>query len=163
MSTKNDTPERLQDNQQEPVEQTDDQQSDPPVDEAQGNDEAQENDKASESREAAKYRTRLRDTEAERDTLQGQLTEARRQIVESMSGLHRPEALWAAGTDLDTLIDDQGRIDPTAVREAVAAASDSLGLERRPTGPYSSAFGSVTGEPVKPKQDFSTAFMPEPK
>lgn len=163
MSTKNDTPERLQDNQQEPVEQTDDQQPDPPIDEAQGNDEAQENDKASESREAAKYRTRLRDTEAERDTLQEQLTAARKQIVESMSGLHRPEALWAAGVDLDALIDDEGRINPTAVREAVAAASDTLGLARRPTGPHSSAFGSVTGEPVKSKPDFSTAFMPEPK
>lgn len=124
---------------------------------------AEQPDKAAESREAAKYRTRLRDTEAERDTLQEQLTAARKQIVESMSGLHRPDALWAAGVDLDTLIDDEGRINPMAVREAVTVASDTLGLARRPTGPHSSAFGSVTGEPVTPKRDFSTAFMPEPK
>lgn len=163
MSTKNDTPERLQDNQQEPVEQTDDQQPNPPVDEAQGNDEAQENDKAAESREAAKYRTRLRDAEAQRDDLAQQLEESRKQIVEGMSRLTRPEALWVAGIDVNDLLDDAGRIDPGKVSEAVATATETLGLGKRPTGPYSSLFGDVTGEPVTPKRDFSDAFMPEPK
>lgn len=135
------------------------------VDEPQDNnqDTTEQSDKAAESREAAKYRTRLRETEAERDDLAQQLKESRKQIVEDISGLQRPEGLWAAGVDVDTLIDDDGRVDRKAVQEAVATATDTLGLARRPSGPYSSAFGAVTGEPVKAKQDFATAFAPKPK
>ena len=73
--------------------------------------------------EAAKYRRRLRDTEAERDTLTGQVDGLRRQLVDNLTGssLVDPADLWRHGTELADLLDEDGKIDAGKVTEAVAA------------------------------------------
>lgn len=81
--------------------------------------------------EAAKYRRQLRDVEAERDALRDRLTQTRRSVVEGMAGLHKPQALWLSGIDVNDLFDDEGHADRDKVKAAVDEASASLGLTRR--------------------------------
>lgn len=84
---------------------------------------------------AAKYRRRAQAAEAARDTLRTQLDTARRGIVEDACGLTRPEGLWAAGVDPNTLFDDDGRLDHDKLTAAVTDAADRLGLTRAPHTP----------------------------
>lgn len=86
-------------------------------------------------KEAAKYRTRLRETEAERDTVREQMTTLRRQVAEGASGLAKPAALWAAGADPADLFTDDGQLDPDALSAAVDQARETLGVERKPATP----------------------------
>lgn len=83
-------------------------------------------------REAAKYRRRLRETEAERDTLRGQLEALQRVAVEQVAGKHlrKPAGLWASGVTPAELLDDHGIVDPEKVATAARAAADTLGLSR---------------------------------
>lgn len=105
----------------------------------QDDDQAQEQNKPQETpaREAARYRTQLRAAETERDSLAATLRTARQEMVEGVVELQKPDALWAAGVDVDDLFDDQGRMDRDKIRAAVTEQSDRLGLAkvRRPPRP----------------------------
>jgi hypothetical protein len=80
-------------------------------------------------REAAGYRTRLREVEAERDTLQATVAAMQRAEVERVAGtasegfrpLAAPEDLWLGGVELDGLLAEDGTVDAGRVREAVGA------------------------------------------
>ncbi|PRY06093.1 hypothetical protein [Kineococcus rhizosphaerae] len=80
----------------------------------------------------ARYRTQLREVEADRDRLAGDLEAARKTIAESLSDLRKPSALWAAGTTVADLLDEDGRVDPAKVADASKAAVEALGLARGP-------------------------------
>lgn len=81
-------------------------------------------------REAARYRRQLREVEAERDGLAVQLEALRRAEVDQLTGAVgvRPEALWAAGTNMADLLAEDGTIDPERVGAAVKAACSTLGI-----------------------------------
>lgn len=85
------------------------------------------------NKEAAKYRRQLREAETERDALLETVTALRRAEVERIAGttITRPEGLWAAGVDVNDLIDESGRIDEEKVRAATIEAADRLGLASR--------------------------------
>lgn len=72
--------------------------------------------------EAAKWRTRLREAEAERDTLAQRLQRLQRAEVTRLATgpgkLHDGSDL---ATDLADLVDDEGDVDPAKVSAAVAA------------------------------------------
>lgn len=82
------------------------------------------------NREAAKWRTRLREVEAERDSLRDRVTAMQRAEAERIAGRHisTASAIWAAGVDLETLLDDEGRPDEAKVKAATAQAKEFLGL-----------------------------------
>lgn len=84
------------------------------------------------NKEAAKYRTRLREAEAERDRLAQRLEALQRSTVETIAGKHleKPNALWAAGTELANLLDKDGNIDAEKVEAAALTAREDLGLTR---------------------------------
>lgn len=128
---------------------------DEPADEA---DEAADETKA--GKEAAKYRRRLRDTEAERDTLREQLDAARRAIVETHAAQHltKPSALWVTGASVDALLDTDGNIDPTLVEEACSLARDQLGAERPGYAP-DDAQGARSAMPAR--TGWTDAFAPK--
>lgn len=80
--------------------------------------------------EAAKYRTRLRETEAERDALASRVETMQRAEVERLAGQHiaKGAAIWATGATLADLVDEGGNISPEKVTDAAQAAADGLGL-----------------------------------
>ena len=74
--------------------------------------------------EAAKYRRRLRETEAERDSLTTALDAYRRRDVEQAAeaaGLARGGDLFDAGTQLVDLLAEDGTVDTDKVQEAAEA------------------------------------------
>ena len=110
-------------------------------------------------REAAKYRKRAQEAEAERDQLRDRLTTAHRTIAESMTGLRKPSALWATGTTVDDLLDDDGDLDPIKVQEAARTVVDELGIATAPK-PDPSQGGGEWDAP-DPKEQFTAAFGPK--
>ncbi len=106
----------------------------PPEDGAAEQDGADPNGQPPESPngEAAKFRRQLRDAETERDGLRTQLDTIRRGEVERLAAatVARPGAIWKAGVELADVLDDNGRVDPAKVTEAVRAAAEQLGLAR---------------------------------
>jgi len=76
--------------------------------------------------EAARYRTRLRETEAERDGISERLVGYQRREAERIAGatLSRPADLWLDGVDPSELLDDDGQLDPEKVTAAVAGVLD---------------------------------------
>lgn len=114
------------------------------------------------AREAKKYRLKLRETEAERDTLTAGLTAARRQLVQqhlahSKSELD-PAAIDDAGIDIATLFTD-GTLDQETLNQQMEKA--------RETKPYLFATNRlyVPGEGGRPKNttapnSFANAFKP---
>lgn len=89
-------------------------------------------------KDAAKYRERLRETETERDTLKSnlgnQLEALQRQIIDQHATAHglKPAAFWAAGTALNTLINEDGTVNVDAVTASAISAQEILGLRRFP-------------------------------
>lgn len=131
---------------QEPQEdERDDQQEDTP------------DDAGKAGKEAAKYRTRLRATEAERDGMSARLETAHKHIVETVAAAHleRPAALWAAGTDLPELLDEDGNVDAAKVQAACKTATDTLGLAPHRPGPYAPNEGNAT-RPPQPRDDMAS-------
>lgn len=90
----------------------------------------QEQQQETPAREAAKYRTQLRAAESERDGLSTSLRTVRQQLVEGVAELAKPEALWAAGVNVDDLFGEDGRMDPDKVKAAVAEQIERLGLAK---------------------------------
>lgn len=82
--------------------------------------------------EAAKMRHRAKAAEAERDGLRTRVESFQRAEVERLAGEHvkKPDALWAGGVELESLLGDDGNVDPAKVRTAALDAADRLGLER---------------------------------
>lgn len=113
--------------------------------------------------EAAKYRRRLREVESERDGLATRLQAAQRREIERMAGdtVTRPEALWAAGIDLDSLLDDSGEVNPEAVTEAVTEAAERLGLARPSRTPRPDPTQGGHGDVGDAQPQFSDAFAPK--
>ena len=93
---------------------------------------APQEDDGNPNREAARYRTRLRETESERDDLAERVTALQRAEVERVAGatVTNPAALWAAEVQLADLLDDAGAVDPDKVRAAAGQAAERLGLAR---------------------------------
>lgn len=86
--------------------------------------------------EAARYRTQLRAAEAQVADLSAKVEALQRAQVEALAAdLAKPAALWASGTELADLLDDDGNVDPAKVSEAVDRARDELGLQRAPRTP----------------------------
>lgn len=85
------------------------------------------------NREAAKYRARLRDTEQQLAGATAATESAQRQLVEHLATGHqvKPAGLWASGTQLADLLNDDGHVDPVKVKEACDQAVEALGLHRR--------------------------------
>ncbi|MCP9272775.1 hypothetical protein [Mycolicibacterium arenosum] len=90
------------------------------------------------NREAAKYRRRLRDAEAERDTLRTRLETLQRTEAERLAGRHlaKGAALWVGGTELAELLDANGDVDPAKVTERAQHVRDEYGVEQPRKGPY---------------------------
>src|SRR5690606_38956579 len=83
------------------------------------------------AREAAKYRRRLREVEAERDRLAGQVEALQRGVIERLCSEKfklKPEALWAAGYTVADLVDEGGRPDEDKVERAVYATAEKFGI-----------------------------------
>ena len=74
-------------------------------------------------REAADRRVRLREVEAERDTLRGQVAALQRAEVERLAAerLADPTDLWLGGIELDSLLADDGTPDSELVAQAANA------------------------------------------
>ena len=120
----------------------------------------QEQQQETPAREAARYRTQLRAAEVERDGLATSLRTVRQQLVEGVAELAKPEALWAAGVDVDELFDETGRMDLSKIETAVAEQVDRFGLAkpvRRPrpdpsqgsAGPADSSSGNGWGGAIR--------------
>ena len=96
------------------------------------NTEPQGNDPLSRTRrEAAGYRTKLRDTEAERDRLRDRLAGYQRAEVEQVVAdrLTSVEDFWLTA-QLDHLLDpDAGTVDEARVREALVGVAEQLDVE----------------------------------
>lgn len=119
-----------------PADTPDDEPTTAPDDAEQKPDNADDADDKSGNAEAAKYRRRLRDTEAERDTLRSQVETLQRSIAEDIAnraGING-KALWANGTALADLIGEDGTVMSERVGAAVETAITDLGLapRRRP-------------------------------
>lgn len=132
------------------------------VAQASGTPEPEQPDEAGANKEAAKYRTRLRETEAERDALAERLTTAQRREVETYAAdrLKTPTGLWSVGTDLADLLDESGNVDPKAVQEAASAAVRDHGLASSGRGPRVPGQGRGTYEEQRPNASFADAFGP---
>lgn len=121
-----------------------------------------EDDAGKASKEAAKYRHQLRATEAERDGLAARLASVQRSQVDAQvtgAGV-KPEALWAAGVELEDLLTDDGTVDPAKVSDAIAGARETFGIE---TGrPYRGIKGMTSGARINVpvKSSWEGAFAP---
>lgn len=115
-------------------------------------------------REAARYRRQLRETEAERDTLRGQIEAMQRAEVERLAStkLAKPAGIWTAGIQLDDMLTDSGTVDPAKVADVVAVAMDTVGLAPVPPrsviAPKAGTGGG--GRPPSSGKGFAGAFAP---
>lgn len=89
-------------------------------------------DRGGKDREAAKYRTKLRATEAERDTLTEQLTAMTERVAamqrgdaERLAAEHLADGadLWRDGLELAAVLDEAGNLDPEKVQQAARATA----------------------------------------
>lgn len=128
--------------------------------EAPTDDQPQPENKA--GKEAAKYRTRLRETEAERDALVEKVTALRRAAVDDRVKAHKVpvDGFWASGVQLEDLMDEDGNLDDEKVKAAADTAVETLGLERVGVrGPYVPSEGRTTNP--RPSQSWESAFGPK--
>lgn len=112
--------------------------------------------------DAAKYRRRLREAEAHRDRLQAHLDALdRAHADDTITALGvRPEAVWATGTDLAALRDDDGNLDPDRVTAAAQAAADTLGLTPPPQPTGIGGLSSGAMQRPERRDRFADAFRP---
>jgi hypothetical protein len=117
------------------------------------------------SREAARYRTRLRETEAERDQLRERLERYERAEVErlaSAAGLAVAGDVWTFGATLDTLRGETGDIDADTVSGVVEAIlKDRPQLRAQPVGDLGiGRGGTAAGSMRQPKLGLSQLLKP---
>jgi hypothetical protein len=114
--------------------------------------------------EAAKWRTKLRETEQQRDQLAGQLEAMRRDQIDGITtGLGiKPAALWASGATVDALLGDTGTVDGAKVQAAVAAARTELGIGTRST-PKRGGLSGALPTPAVARDGWRDAFVPASK
>lgn len=107
----------------------------PQVQEPQVQEQQVQEDTNDRGREAARYRRRLREVETERDALSQRVEAMQRAEAERLAAgqIAKGSALWAAGTTLADLLDDEGNLDPEKVHQAAQSAADELGLSQ-PSG-----------------------------
>lgn len=107
--------------------------------------------------EAARYRTKLREVEAERDTLRGTVEAMQRREVERLAGdrLAKADAIWKSDVALADLIGEDGHVDAEKVATATELAVTTLGLQQVPAhqrpellGAHVPSEGRVTGNPA---------------
>jgi hypothetical protein len=114
------------------------------------------------SAEAANYRKRLRQAEADRDQLAARLDTLQRveaaSIIES-AGV-TPDAVWATGTTLEGLRNEDGDLDPDRIRAAAAEAADTLGITPAPKRTGLAGLSSGTMKPPPPVNKWVEAFAP---
>ncbi|OCB38761.1 hypothetical protein A5675_15335 [Mycobacterium malmoense] len=125
-------------------------------------------------RQAAKFRKQLRAEQAARQADAEQATERITALERQLDAMRRdqvgalattmgikPTALWAAGAQLDDLLNDDGVPDPDKVRAAVQQARAELGLATAPK-PFAS-LRSGTAAPAAPVNTWRQAFAPREK
>jgi hypothetical protein len=115
------------------------------------------------SQREAGYRRKLRDTEAERDQLQGTVAALQRAQTAQAITAHgiKPDAVWAV-TELGDLLDDTGIPDPRKIADAVALARDQLGIVTR--APSADRLKSGASQPAAPSPSgWQRAFGPRPR
>lgn len=117
--------------------------------------EERDDDEHGGNREAAKYRRKLRDTEAERDALATRLETMQRTEAERIAGevLAKGAALWIDGTTLADLLDEDGDLDATAVRNRAEQIRKEYGIPAPRHGL------SIPREGYNPPQPSSTGSM----
>ena len=115
------------------------------------------------NKEAAKYRRRLRETEAERDTLKARLDVLQRNEVQRLVAdrFADPADIWRDGATLEHLIDDDGNIDPTRVNDLATTLLDAHKHWGKTRQSGTRAFQSGASVTTAPRQDsFTQAFKP---
>lgn len=132
----------------------------------QGTEAPDEAHEAAHGREAAKYRRALREAEADREILRGQVATLRRAAVATAIEHARVqgtvELLDAAGVNIDDLLDEAGAVDSGKVIAAMDAAAKKMGVSiRLPAAPSAHGQGNV-GRPIGGDQPrtFADAFAP---
>jgi hypothetical protein len=112
--------------------------------------------------EAAKYRRQLRETETERDTLRSRVESMQRAEVERIAGgrIEKGSALWATGSELADLLDEDGNVDPDKVAEAADTARDSLGLKHVVDPGVIPSQGDIPDRNRAPRLSWSEALDP---
>lgn len=107
--------------------------------------------------EAAHWRTKLRDTEAQRDRLTDTAaTLAHQTLSDMVSGSGVSAAAVLKVTDLDALMSDGG-VDADKVAEAVQTARDTFGITPKPKGTHVPGVGNQPGAVPRADQ-FTDAF-----
>ncbi|WP_255783414.1 hypothetical protein [Mycobacteroides abscessus] len=108
-------------------------------------------------REAAKYRRRLRETEAQRDTLAAQLSALRQGVIDDIAASAGvdPKLLAANGYELSSFLDEDGKIIRAKVDEAIQATVTAFRISTSSRPAPDPAFGrgghvepKITGETV---------------
>ncbi len=99
--------------------------------------------------EAAKYRTRLRETETERDALTQRLEAAQRALVEGrVAGHMKDVADFWTHVELASVLDADGSVDAIAVSDAVnTLLADKPHYAAGRCGPYVPQDGKVVTSP----------------
>jgi glycine/D-amino acid oxidase-like deaminating enzyme len=114
------------------------------------------------NREAARYRIKLREAEAERDSLATRLANMQRSQIDAhitTMGV-KPAAVWAAGAELPDLVGDDGVVDPEKIAQAVAKAKAELGIDTSKHRPPVGSLRSGAMAPQPPRNAWRDAFTP---
>lgn len=91
-----------------------------PIEPVEGASDASDTEKEPRSSEAKKYRLRLRETEAERDTLRDSLTQARQQILDRELDPALRNLIKLANRDVASLFTDDGTLDEGVLEKTAA-------------------------------------------
>jgi hypothetical protein len=109
--------------------------------------------------EAARWRTKLRDTEAQRDALTERLTGYQRRECEAAVAdlLDEPADLWDIGqADLAGFYNDDGELDEGPLRAAAGALCEMRPKLAKPRGPQWQNFGQYAAPPPPPKAGWNS-------
>ncbi|KUI37594.1 hypothetical protein AU195_18270 [Mycobacterium sp. IS-1496] len=118
-------------------------------------DDSESDESGNGNREAAKYRRRLRDTEAERDTLAARLEGMQRAEAERQAGelLTKGAALWAGGTTVSDLLNEHGELDSGKIQARAAEIREQFGIPQPRSGLHVPREGYSPGSPGRSGAD----------
>lgn len=110
-------------------------------------------------RQAANYRSRLRDTEAERDVLAARIDVLQRRYIDTVLARENitADALFTV-TDVAGLLDGDGLPDPNKIKAAAEVARRELGITPGLFVPAEGRLPTTT-----PRKRFTDAFTPKEK